>query len=414
MIAEAKAFIQKLLSPPDPEQCTRCGGWNTKKNGTRPIKLKDLSGVQEARHQNYYCHDCRKPYYVPNGLRGKWWHYTRPVRRKTLDMYVHLGGSWRRVTGWIRSEINHSERWPIWYILRQPPSGKRLQVFLSHTTCWRWSQEAGQRQRAKKNVYGDVPQSGALVGDSTGVPVRKESHSLLAVADPIKRVLFSLKRFVIEDEVGVEAHMRHLKDLGVQIERVWGFLSDGATAFKRMLETVLGRARHFRCIFHLWRNILPFIATYKAKAGEEAAKAFREAVKAVWNATELWVAQQRLYALVAQWYDEEILRPAIHIVLCTFDEAMAHLRYAGTGVGRTVNLIEWIWHRYKWRLGPLQCFMSDEGCDNFNALWEVYYNWEPAQKRKEKKKHYAYPGRSPLEVAGCEVSGLSWLDAVGV
>jgi hypothetical protein len=134
----------------------------------------------------------------------------------------------------------------------------------------------------------------------------------------------------------------------------------------------------------------------------------------VWKASELWVAQQRLYALVAQWYEEEILRPAIHIVLFTFDEAMAHLRYASTGVGRTVNLLEWLWHRYKWRLGPLQCFMSDEGCDNFNALWEVYYNWEPAQKRKEKKKHYAYPGRSPLEVAGCEVRGLSWLDAVGV
>jgi len=66
--------------------------------------------------------------------------------------------------------------------------------------------------------------------------------------------------------------LRHLQDLGMQIERVWGFLSDGATAFKRMLETILGRARHFRCIFHLWRNILPFIATYKAKAGEEAAK----------------------------------------------------------------------------------------------------------------------------------------------
>ena len=40
--------------------------------------------------------------------------------------------------------------------------------------------------------------------------------------------------------------------------------------------------------------------------------------------------------------------------------------------------------------------------------------WEPAQRRKEKKKHYAYPGRRPLEVAWCAVTGLSWLDAVGV
>lgn len=414
MITEAKAFLQRLLAPPDPSQCTLCGGRHTKKNGTRLIKPKDLSGVKEVRHQNWYCHDCKRPYYVPNGLRGKWWHYTRSVRRKSLDMYTHVGGSWRRVTEWIRSEINKNERWHIWHIFRPQQPEPVLQVALCHTTPWRWLQKAGSDQRAKKNVYDDVPQSGALVADSTGVPVRQDSHSLLGVADPINRVLFNLKRFVVEDEIGIEAHLRRLTDLGVKISQVWGFMSDGASAFKRMLETVLVKARHFRCIFHLWRNILPFIASYKAKAGAEAAKAFREAVKAVWNATELWVAQQHLYALVEKWYALETLRPAIHIVLFTFDEAMAHLRYADMGIGRTSNVMEWIWHRYKWRLEPIQCFMSDRGCDNFDALWEVYYNWEPAQKRKEKKRYYAYPGLSPLQVAGCEVTNLSWLDAVGV
>ncbi len=134
MLKEAKAFVQRLLSPPDPKQCTKSGGRNTKKNGTRPIKPKDLSGVKKARHQNYYCHDCRSPYYVPDTFRGKWWHYTRSVRRKSIDMYTHVGGSWRRAAEWIRSEINKAERWFIWHIcLPQPQPDPSLIAALCHT-----------------------------------------------------------------------------------------------------------------------------------------------------------------------------------------------------------------------------------------------------------------------------------------
>jgi hypothetical protein len=60
------------------------------------------------------------------------------------------------------------------------------------------------------------------------------------------------------------------------------------------------------------------------------------------------------------------------------------------------------------------CFMSLEGCDHFNAVWEVYINFEPYQKRKERKKHYRYPGLCPFEVGGVKTQGVTWLDAVGI
>ena len=59
-------------------------------------------------------------------------------------------------------------------------------------------------------------------------------------------------------------------------------------------------------------------------------------------------------------------------------------------------------------------FMSLGGCDNFNALWMVYFNLEPYQVRKERKRRYCHPGRCPLDIGEVDTQGLNWLDVVGV
>ena len=84
------------------------------------------------------------------------------------------------------------------------------------------------------------------------------------------------------------------------------------------------------------------------------------------------------------------------------------------GMGRTSNVAEGFFRRYKQRVARMGCFMSDGGCGNSNAVWEMYINFEPYQVRKERKKHYRYPGLCPLEVGEAQIQGVTWLEAVGI
>jgi hypothetical protein len=47
-------------------------------------------------------------------------------------------------------------------------------------------------------------------------------------------------------------------------------------------------------------------------------------------------------------------------------------------------------------------------------VWAIYHNFEPAQWRSERKRHYRHPGQSPLQVAGAPPGAITYLDALGV
>jgi len=148
IIEQAKDFVNRLLHPDDPRRCPHCHKKMTKKNGTRPVTIRDLDGVREERHQNWWCHLCKKSYYVPDPRREKWARYTRRVKRKGLDMYVHLGGSLRGVAQWLRSEMNPgTERARVWDPLSKRKSGPEAK--LGHTSLWRWLQGAGEKAQEK-------------------------------------------------------------------------------------------------------------------------------------------------------------------------------------------------------------------------------------------------------------------------
>jgi len=48
------------------------------------------------------------------------------------------------------------------------------------------------------------------------------------------------------------------------------------------------------------------------------------------------------------------------------------------------------------------------------VLWALYHNFEPAQRRSERKRHYRHPGQSALQVAGVPPGQVSYLDALGI
>ena len=57
---------------------------------------------------------------------------------------------------------------------------------------------------------------------------------------------------------------------------------------------------------------------------------------------------------------------------------------------------------------------TDNRLERAAALWAIYRNFEPAQVRSERKRHYRRPGQSPLTLAGVPPGEVSYLDALAV
>ena len=420
LIADAKAFIDPLLHPRDERVCPRCGLTWTKKNGTRGRNPRDLGGIRHLRIQRHWCYTCTSSYSEEvAGIAPHHW-YTRRVQRKFLDMYTTMGGSLRRCASWITAEITSRGRTFIWDTLARAPwwghaPEPEPEIELSHTTGWRWVQQVGASWRRREKAYADVPQSGAVASDATYVRVRGIWRAVLGVVDGIKRTTFGLFPLATEEsDAEIERAFNLAERAGLNLEQIKVFASDGAAGFREFLARCLYWARHQRCVFHLWRNVLPLITRYAAVAGDQWAEGLKKCVACVWNATTRAEAEIMLNLLVAVYGAEPIAQEAVRLVQETFEQAMIHLVAGLPQAGRTSCVCEWVWRYYKERVRQMGGFMSPDGCDHFNAIWEVALNFRRYQRRKERLRHYKYPGLCPLEVAGVMVQGVTWLDALAV
>jgi len=319
----------------------------------------------------------------------------------------------------LRSEINPgTERSVIWDPLLREKELPGLRAPLSHTSLWHWLQKAGGKARHKEREggwRGVVRFSGALVADGTGVVIKGVRMPLHLIGDAVSRVGMRIQRLPQESEWAIRGQFRALLAWwGLTMEEVKVLISDGAAWYQAALDWVLRQARQQRSIFHLWRNILPSIRAYGVQEGEEVAKQFIAEVKAVWNAASLAAAQAEWLALQARWGAIGVLQEVLALIERTLTEAMLHTKGLVKGMGRTSNVAERFFRRYKQRVARMGCFMSPGGCDNFNAAWMVYIDMEPYQVRRERKKHYRYPGLCPLEVGEASIQGLTWLDLLEV
>ena len=143
-------------------------------------------------------------------------------------------------------------------------------------------------------------------------------------------------------------------------------------------------------------TILPTIHRYRQQAGWPIAKELLVAVHKVWQADNLQQAQRFLAKMRYKWRDSLALHPIFDVIAHSLPQAMTHITHPVSNMGQTSNVAERFFRRYKQRVHRMGCFMSLDACDRFNANWQVYINFEKSQKRKERKKKYRYPGRSPI------------------
>jgi len=75
---------------------------------------------------------------------------------------------------------------------------------------------------------------------------------------------------------------------------------------------------------------------------------------------------------------------------------------------------EWYWRDFRLRLSHGRNHRSETRLERAAVLWALYHNFEPAQWRSERKRHYRHPGQSALQVAGVPPGQVSYLDALGI
>ncbi len=106
----------------------------------------------------------------------------------------------------------------------------------------------------------------------------------------------------------------------------------------------------------------------------------------------------------------------------TFRDATYHLKGQAPGLGRTSGVVEWLWRRFKRRMRLIPVFRGEQTPERFLSLFELYVNFHRYQVRRERKRHYPYPGKCPVEIAAksleVEATGYqvvaTWLDALAV
>jgi transposase-like protein len=431
IIERGRAFVQSVRelagrSAWDWRRCPRCGDNDTVKYGTRKVHPWTLEGRREIEIQRHLCHTCTKKYgkkktyseESPFLVRGSW--YAREARRFAVDHWQHAGSSVRRTAEIVRSVLGKQERWSLWRLFGVEP---KEQCHLSGSTVHRWLDKAGVQ--ARKTVPGQlegIATSGQVATDGLWARLLAgQKKVVLALVDTVTGVIHPPVVVKGEDsEHSWGRVFRRSRLAGLDLDQLRGVTSDGAKGLIGYLGRVLSWVNHQRCHFHLWRNLSGELS---ARANEAAmglagaaAKSVKKKVRAELISLVRGVLDAGSYAeaemALAKLKAHQLGGKLATVLEEHLDAAMVYLLEFNQGLARVSP--EWYWRDFRLRLSRGRNHRSDERLERAALLWAIYRNFEPAQRRSERKRHYRHPGQSPLAVAGAPPGEISYLDALGV
>ncbi len=427
IIERGKQFVQHLRelasrSSRDWRRCPHCGGTNTSRYGTRRREPWFLDGRLQVRIQRHWCYSCNGSYseQPPELVRGS--PYAREVHRFAVDHWQHVGSSLRRTAEMVRSLVGKQERWQIWRIFSVEPEEEE-KCRLSPSTLHRWLDKAGLG--ARKTVPGQlegVESSGQVATDGLWARLLKgQKKVVLALVDTVTGVIWPPVVVNEEDSERSWGRMfRRARLSGLDLDQVRGLSSDGAKGLIGYLGRVLSWVNHQRCHFHLWRNLSGELAARVNEAATglagAAAKAVKQKVRAELVALVRGVLDAGSYAeaeaALAKLKAHQLGGRLATLLEEHLDAAMVYLLDFNRGLARVSP--EWYWRDFRLRLSRGRNHRSDERLERAALVWAIYRNFEPAQRRSERKRHYRHPGMSPLAVAGAPPGEISYLDALAV
>lgn len=444
IVDRAKAFVHSLEALAnktawDWRRCPKCGKDETIKHGTYTVHPWFLDGRREVIIPRHKCNVCsgsaaaggktftyseQSPYLV----RGSW--YAREVHRFGIDLWQHGRSSVRRASEFVRSLLGRQERWLFWRVLEPLPdasdgSDGRGKCRFSPSTLHRWLDRAGEVAKGTlKGQLAGAKESGEVGVDGLWAKLRstaegKVKRVVLVLVDSVSGLIYP--PVVVEGEED-EAPWKQLFARAQQagLSRLRGVTSDGASGLVGYLARTLYFVNHQRCVFHIWRNLAGELAKQVAEGAKDlvgdAAKAARKAVRreltslvhAVLDAKSEADAESALAALRAHRLGGRLAE----LIEEHLDAALVHLNRYNKGLVRVGP--EWLWRDFRLRVSRGRNHGSDERLERAALVWQIYANFTPAQRRKERKRKYKRPGKTSLELAGVPPGSLSYLDALAV
>lgn len=380
-----------------------------------------FGGREQVQVQRHRCERCRRTYSETSGLlvRGSW--YAREVHRAAMDHWQHSGTSLRRAAELLRSVMGHQERWLLWRPL-DPAPPEQEQCHLGASTVHRWLDRAGKAaERAVPGYLEGVASSGQMGTDGLWARLRRGATAVvLGLVDYGSGLVWPPVVTRDESESAWEQLFARAFAAGLDRDVLRGLTSDGAVGLAGYLERVLAWVNHQRCMWHLWRGLGGEFARQGSQAAAgyvgAAAKAVAQRtrrelaalVRGVVNAPSEAAAAVALATLAAHPRGAGLAQA----VREHLDAALVHLLRYNQGLVRVGP--EWLWRDFRLRLSRGRNHGSDVRLERAALVWATYHNFQPAQRRSERKRQYRRAGRSPLEMAGVPPGRVSYLDALEV
>ncbi len=427
IIERGRAFLDGLRAVAgrsgwDWRRCPRCGETETWRHGTYARHPWTLDGRQTVRVQRQWCLRCRRSSSEQSALlvRGSW--SAREMHRAALDHWQHVGSSLRRTAAWRRSLAGHQERWCLWRPLDLAPADADA-CHLSASTVHRWADRAGrQAQASVPGQVAGIATSGQFGTDGLWARLKGgATRVVVLVTDAVSGVVFPPVVAAAERQASDWAPLfDRATQAGLDADTVRGITSEGAVGLAAFLDQHWTWINPARCHFHLWRNVGRAFAEAAQTAATgltgAAATAVRRAtrrtlvglVRAVLDARNEAGARVALAELAAQPFGTA-LATALAGVL---DAALVPTLAYHQGLVRVGP--EWCWRDFRLRLSRGRNHRTADRLERAALVWAIYRNFEPAQRRSERKRHYRRPGQSPLALAGVPPGTVSYLDALAV
>jgi transposase-like protein len=425
IIERGRAHLQSLIALANRgawewRRCPRCGSTHTCRWGGYRRQPWFLEGRQEVWVQRHNCYACDRTYSEGSALlvRGSW--YAREVHRSALDHWQHLGTSLRRTAQVLRSWMGHQERWQLWRPLDDAPHPR---CYLAASTVHRWIDTAGKRAQASiDGQLAGIGQTQVVGTDGLWARLKGQAHRVvLLVVDSVSGLIYPPIVAQGEESAGPWQRLfARAKQAGLDLDVLRGVTSDGAQGLLAHLRRKLAWVQHQRCVWHLWRNLGGELsrAASHAAAGlrGEAAKHARQQMRdelgglihQIIDAQSYEQAEAALAALLRHPLGATIGK----LLNEQLDRVLVHLLDYYRGLQRVAP--EWYWRDFRLRLSRGRNHRSDQRLERAALVWAIYHNFEPAQRRSERKRHYRHPGQCALEVAGVPPGQVSYLDALGV
>lgn len=244
---------------------------------------------------------------------------------------------------------------------------------------------------------------------------------VLLAADSVSGLLYP--PVVVHDEESASAWEKlftRAQAAGLDVQKLRGLCSDSDQGLLAYLRRDLFWVLQKRCVWHIWRNLGGELARAVSQAAQGLADTTAETVRVqvrgelvklirgIIDAQSASAAEAALAQLLAHPYGKGLGKQLTNLM----DRLLVYQMDYYRGLQRVSP--EWYWRDFRLRLSRGRNHRSEQRLERAAVLWALYHNFEPAQWRSERKRHYRHPGQSALQVAGVPPVQVSYLDALGV